>query len=181
MRLLIAVLQDAINLYARTMGRKTHRHVEQFEEVNYWFEATGAQGLFAFENVCEILGIDTDRLRRWLNSLRANGPVAVQRPAAAAGRLQSGRRGWRLNLGRPRRPRAPSLGRRTRSGAQRRPVEQADPFSHEGKLARARSGGVCLKLKVSSIQRLVKVTRSALARPPSSTRKTVCWRNFRIR
>ena len=144
MRLLIAVLRDAINLYARTRGRKAHREVEQFEEVNSWFEATGAPGLFAFENVCEVLGIDPGRLRRWLKSLHAAGAVAVPGPTAA-GRLHSGCRGWRLNLGRPRRPRAPSLGRRTRGGAQRRPVEPADSFSDENQVASARRQRSMLK------------------------------------
>ena len=143
MRLLIAVLRDAINLYARTRGRKAHREVEQFEEVNSWFEATGARGLFAFENVCEVLGIDPGRLRRWLKSLHAAGAVAVPGPTAA-GRLRSGR-GWRLNLGRPRRPRPPSLGRRTRGGSLRRPVDQADSFSHENQVASAHQRRSMLK------------------------------------
>jgi hypothetical protein len=112
-RLLIAVLQDAINLYVRTVGRKTRPHIEQFEEVSGWFKATGVPELFAFENICEILGLEPDRMRRWLETLGANGLSASH--ALAADTTRRSRRGWRLNLGRPRRPRPASFGRRVRN------------------------------------------------------------------
>lgn len=123
-RLLIAVLQDAMNIYARTRGRKTRAQVEQFAEVRAWFEATGEHGLYGFESVCEILGIEPGRLRRWLKSWFADG-AAAQQPAAASRGRHSSRRGWRLNLGRPR---APGLQKRSRSHARRRAVEQAGPY-----------------------------------------------------
>ena len=143
MRLLIAVLRDAINLYARTRGRKAHREVEQFEEVNSWFEATGAQGLFAFENVCEVLGIDPGRLRRWLKSLHAAGAVAVPGPTAAGRCVRAPRMAAQPGPAAP--PSPTESGRRTRGGARRRPVDQADSFSHENQVASAHQRRSMLK------------------------------------
>ncbi len=148
MRLLIAVLRDAINLYARTRGRKAHREVEQFEEVNSWFEATGARGLFAFENVCEVLGIDPGRLRRWLKSLHAAGAVAVPGPTAA-GRLRSGRR-MAAQPG-PAAPPSPTESWKAHPGRIAKKAGRAKliHFHMRTRLPARTSGGVCLKPKVS--------------------------------
>ena len=48
MRLLIAVLEDAINTYVRCMTPRNQRHREELREVEAWFEGRGHSGLFAF-------------------------------------------------------------------------------------------------------------------------------------
>jgi len=68
-RLLLAMSQDTINSYRRTMNRPDRCHREEYEEVNVWFRARNQPGLFASERVCAILGIDWKHLRRWLDSL----------------------------------------------------------------------------------------------------------------
>jgi hypothetical protein len=72
MRLLIAVLEDAINTYVRCMAPRNHRQREELREVEAWFEGHGQSGLFAFENVCELLGVEAGRLREWVRSSRAS-------------------------------------------------------------------------------------------------------------
>jgi hypothetical protein len=124
-RLLIAVLQDAINCYARGIGGKTKRHREQFEEADWWFHAADQRGLFAFENICEVLEIDADKLRRWLGSLRAGDGAGAATDGAV-----TRRRRWRIDLSeRSRRPHALSARRsRTRASHSKvtRPPEGSD-------------------------------------------------------
>jgi hypothetical protein len=69
-RLMLAVLEDAISCYLRTMNRAGRRALLDFHEVNAWFSSTGCRNLFAFENICEVLDINPGWLRRSLNSLR---------------------------------------------------------------------------------------------------------------
>ena len=65
-RLLSAVLQDAIRCYFPSCPGKTYRRRLEFWEVKRWFDDRNDSGLFAFENVCELLGIDPGALRRSL-------------------------------------------------------------------------------------------------------------------
>ena len=121
MRLLIAVLEDAINTYVRCIGPKNHRQREELREVEAWFEGRGQSGLFAFENVCDVLGVEAGRVREWVRSLRDGAGPARTGMAANSDRPNGGRRGWRIYLGdRGRRTRGPSARRpRRRSGAQK--------------------------------------------------------------
>lgn len=113
MRLLIAVLEDAINTFVRCMTPGNHRQREELREVEAWFEGRGQSGLFACENVCDVLGVEAGRLREWVRSLRdASGP-ARSRITANGDRPNGGRRKWRIYLG--------DRGRRTRGPSPRRP------------------------------------------------------------
>jgi hypothetical protein len=112
MRLLIAVLEDAINTYVRCMTPRNHRQREEMREVEAWFEGRGQSGLFAFENVCELLGVEAGRLREWVRSLRDSGPARA-RMTANDDRPKGGRRKWRIYLG--------DRGRATRGPSPRRP------------------------------------------------------------
>jgi hypothetical protein len=68
-RLFAAVLQDAIYRYLRCRGVKTYHSRVAFFEAKRWFEDKRRSKLFGFENVCEILGIDSNRLRSSLERL----------------------------------------------------------------------------------------------------------------
>ena len=65
-RLLFAVLQDAIRCYFHSCPGKTYQRRLEFREVKRWFEDRSHSGIFAFENVCELLGIDPGALRHSL-------------------------------------------------------------------------------------------------------------------
>jgi hypothetical protein len=95
-RLLFAVLQDAIRCYFHSRTGKTYQRRLEFREVKRWFEDRSDCALFAFENVCGLLGIDSGALRRSLEL--ASGQVsevnvrrnwlarrAVAKPAAVGG------------------------------------------------------------------------------------------------
>jgi hypothetical protein len=64
LKLLMAVLEDAIRCYLRNADAKDGERRREFVEVRGWFESTvaGPAGIFSFENLCEALGIEPQRL-----------------------------------------------------------------------------------------------------------------------
>ena len=71
-RLLWSVLEDAIRSYLVNRGCSNPTQCRKFEEVRSWLEATDEpRSLFAFETVCDLLGVDPGRLLKGLKSLDA--------------------------------------------------------------------------------------------------------------
>jgi hypothetical protein len=70
-RLLWAVLEDAIRTYVANRSCSNTAQRTKFEEVRDWFEPAqaGPRALFDFQNVCDLLGIDSGRLLKVLRSL----------------------------------------------------------------------------------------------------------------
>jgi hypothetical protein len=69
-RLLWAVLNDAIWSYLANMDCSTRNRRLAFEEVRGWLRPHGkARGLFAFQTICDLLGIDSGRLLHALESI----------------------------------------------------------------------------------------------------------------
>ena len=64
LKLLMAVLEDAIRCYLRNADAKDGERRREFIEVRNWFESrvAGPTGIFSFENLCEALGIEPHRL-----------------------------------------------------------------------------------------------------------------------
>ncbi|HLK11614.1 MAG TPA: hypothetical protein VKW76_09550 [Candidatus Binatia bacterium] len=85
-RLMVAVLEDAIDVYRKRCTAHDRRGRELFEEAEAWIESTDRRWLFSFENICDVLGIDADYLRRglreWKARYGARGRVLVFRPPA---------------------------------------------------------------------------------------------------
>jgi hypothetical protein len=72
-RLLWTVLEDAIRSYLVNRGCSNPTQCRKFEEVRSWFEpANEPRGLFAFETICDLLGVDSGRLLKGLKSLDAS-------------------------------------------------------------------------------------------------------------
>jgi hypothetical protein len=71
LKLLLAVLEDAIRCYLRNVDAKDGERRREFNEVRHWFEGSRAGvrrgDIFSFENLCAALGIEPrcliDRLR----------------------------------------------------------------------------------------------------------------------
>ena len=73
--LLLAMLEDAIHLFQKYRGARDRAGKERFREVEGWFMRKGNHWLFSFENVCELLGLDPQYVRRGL--LASAGPPAL--------------------------------------------------------------------------------------------------------
>jgi hypothetical protein len=69
-RLMLAVLKTAIRDYLPSSDPQTRAGRRLSDEVGAWMSRKSpASGVFAYDEVCESLGIDPDRLRRRLSSL----------------------------------------------------------------------------------------------------------------
>jgi hypothetical protein len=67
LRLMAAVLEDAISCLSIKRGPATARQRKQLEDARQWFAAEDdGEWIFSFRNICEALGIDPAYLRRGL-------------------------------------------------------------------------------------------------------------------
>jgi hypothetical protein len=64
-RLLAAILRDAIDCYTRYCFAKSRRDKKMFQETEEWFFGSD-EGVFGFENVCEVLKLAPGYIRRGL-------------------------------------------------------------------------------------------------------------------
>jgi hypothetical protein len=69
-RLMAAVLEDAIHCYLKYLPAVSRKGRRLFSEVNEWFFSPDDGWLFSFENVCGTVGIDAGYIRRGLTTVR---------------------------------------------------------------------------------------------------------------
>lgn len=82
LKLMFAVLEDAIYCYLHHVNAKSRQRRILFYEVRDWMNSRHGKGLFAYETLCEALGIDPGRLRKILEQRRRqvqNGTLAASR------------------------------------------------------------------------------------------------------
>jgi hypothetical protein len=89
-RLMLAVLEDAMRCYLTYANSRSHAQRRLFVEAEAWLADRKADGAFAFETVCETLGIDPnclrEGLRRWrLKELNGMNPRRLTRRAPVTG------------------------------------------------------------------------------------------------
>ena len=77
-RLAFAVLADAVACYYKYKGARSRRGRLLFEEVRLWMHSHSRNGIFAFRNLCEMLGVDPDALSDALESGRNLGEPALR-------------------------------------------------------------------------------------------------------
>jgi hypothetical protein len=65
-RLMLAILQDAVDCYQRHALARNPRHRAEFEEAKNWISSSDSDWVFSFENICNVLGIDPDYVRSGL-------------------------------------------------------------------------------------------------------------------
>jgi hypothetical protein len=85
-RLMIAVLEDAVDVYRKQHGAEDPRGRVLFREAEEWIENTDATWIFSFENICHVLDLDAGYIRRGLHALR-HRPARSRHPIV---RLESG-------------------------------------------------------------------------------------------
>ena len=91
LRLMAAVLEDAIRTFCRYPGSRRRRGRRLFQETAEWFDSPDTSWTFAFENVCDVLGLEPGwirgLLRRWLakQAATADGPVKIASVRRMAG------------------------------------------------------------------------------------------------
>ena len=72
-RLMLAVLEDAVDSYRKYALARDPREQACFLEAREWFHSHDRSWLFAFENICDVLEMNADYLRggldRWRRAL----------------------------------------------------------------------------------------------------------------
>ena len=69
-RLMLAVLDDAINCYRDNLFSRREKNKRLFDEAKKWIAAPGGDWIFGFDNVCESLGFNPEYVRRGLLRLK---------------------------------------------------------------------------------------------------------------
>ena len=72
-RLIAAVLEDAIDCYLKYCSAKTRRGKRIFTEAAQWIFSRDDDWLFSFDNICEMLKLDPDYIRRVLRQNSQEG------------------------------------------------------------------------------------------------------------
>jgi len=65
-KLMLAILEDAIACYQKYLFARDSKGKALFHEAEEWVDEVNGGGVFAFDSVCETLGLHPDYLRRGL-------------------------------------------------------------------------------------------------------------------
>ncbi len=78
-RLMLAVLQDALDCYQKYAFSKDGPGRQLFADAESWILCDDRDWYYSFENICETLEINPEYLRRGVERWRANTSVAMHR------------------------------------------------------------------------------------------------------
>ena len=65
-RLMLAILDDAINCYQDNLFSQRVKNRRLFDEAEEWIITAGGEWIFSFDHVCESLGFNPEYVRRGL-------------------------------------------------------------------------------------------------------------------
>jgi hypothetical protein len=77
-RLMVAILEDAIDVYRKQAAARDTRKRHMFEDAEAWIEDRATTWIFSFENICAVLDLDPSYIRKGLHEWkdRAHGAAA---------------------------------------------------------------------------------------------------------
>lgn len=91
-RLLVALIQDAVECFQKHLHARDSKRRQLFLDAEQWIGAEDDRGVFSFNNVCMLLGMNPEYVRQGLEHWRERAKdtrridrrrtVAPQRPAA---------------------------------------------------------------------------------------------------
>lgn len=67
-RLAIAVLEDAVDCFQKHLTAKDRKSHQLFVDADEWISSDDRSWPFAFENICDLLSINSEYLRRGLST-----------------------------------------------------------------------------------------------------------------
>jgi len=74
-RLVIAVLQDAVDCFQKHVGARDRKARQLYLDAEEWISSDDRSWPFSFENVCDLLQINSEYLRRGLMIWRDRQPA----------------------------------------------------------------------------------------------------------
>ena len=88
--LMAAVLNDAIGCLAKNRFARSRSGRNVYDETKQWFLDTSSPWPFAFENICQVLNLNPQYVRRRLSHLLTDTPASLDNREASAS--------WALNI-----------------------------------------------------------------------------------
>jgi hypothetical protein len=79
-RLMFAVIEDAVDMYLKHAAATQPTHRALFAEAEHWIESEDRTWIYAFESICDYLGMDSGHLRRGLRAWKARARGEVPAP-----------------------------------------------------------------------------------------------------
>src|SRR5687767_8575146 len=70
-RLMCAVIEDAVDLFRKHAAATQRHHQVLFDEAEQRVESTDRSWIYAFETICDYLGLESDYVRRGLRAWKA--------------------------------------------------------------------------------------------------------------
>jgi hypothetical protein len=82
--LMCAIIEDAVDNYLEHAAATRPDLQERFDEAERWIESSDRSWLYAFETICDYMGLEVDYLRNGLRQwkAKARGEGALPAPAA---------------------------------------------------------------------------------------------------
>jgi hypothetical protein len=82
-RLILSVLEDAVECFMKCIDSSTNKGQRLFRDAEEWINLEDKHWVFSFDNVCEMLDINPEYLRRGLKEWKERKLAAMERAAAA--------------------------------------------------------------------------------------------------
>jgi hypothetical protein len=82
-RLILSVLEDAIECFMKCIDSSTSKGQRLFRDADEWIELEDKHWVFSFDNVCDMLDINPEYMRRGLKNWKEKKLVAMQERAAS--------------------------------------------------------------------------------------------------
>jgi hypothetical protein len=82
-RLVLSVLEDAVECFMKCMDSSTNKGKRLFRDAEEWINLEDKKWVFSFDNVCEMLNVNPDYLRRGLREWKVRKLEAIERARIA--------------------------------------------------------------------------------------------------
>ena len=82
-RLILSVLEDAVECFMKCIDATTSKSQRLFRDADEWIALEDKHWVFSFDNVCDMLDINPDYMRRGLKQWKERKLEAMERAAAA--------------------------------------------------------------------------------------------------
>jgi hypothetical protein len=83
-RLMCAIIEDAVDVYQKHAAAADGLHRALFEDAERWIECEDRSWIYAFETICDYLGLDSAYVRRGLRAWKARARSEATTPAPVA-------------------------------------------------------------------------------------------------
>lgn len=77
-RLMLAVLEDAVDMYRKHVAARDGRNQQLFLDAEEWIDDDDRTWVFSFLNLCDVLDLDGEYLRRGLRALKERARAAAR-------------------------------------------------------------------------------------------------------